>query len=127
MSLQKKFQNWETDKAALETFSAPIEGSMRLFVDANQSWSLPEALDMVRRLTDFAPGFIEEPMRADAAMEAWRELTEASIIPLAAGENITSIEAFARFVNAGCLAVVQPDVAKMGRRQRGDGDWPECD
>jgi D-galactarolactone cycloisomerase len=59
------------------------------------------------------PLWLEEPIAADLPVEHWKRLAQDSPIPLAAGENLRAGD-FARFLEARCLRVLQPDVAKWG-------------
>ncbi|MEP1964275.1 mandelate racemase/muconate lactonizing enzyme family protein [Tateyamaria sp.] len=104
----------ETDLKLMRDVAAITGNRLRILADANQNWSLGAAQETLNALSDFEIGFIEEPLRADAAMEDWAALADAVSIPLAGGENITSLDEFARFAQEGKLKVVQPDVAKWG-------------
>jgi D-galactarolactone cycloisomerase len=84
-----------------------------VMVDANQAWSVKEAIEMSRRLAPFDPVWLEEPIAADRPLSEWRALAEASSIPLAAGENARGLEQFDALADAG-VAVIQPDLAKWG-------------
>jgi D-galactarolactone cycloisomerase len=85
-----------------------------VMVDANQGWDLETALVMAKRLAEFGPTWLEEPLRADRPASEWRRLADASPIPLAAGENTIGDAAFDSLLAARAIAVVQPDVAKWG-------------
>ena len=85
-----------------------------LMVDANQGWNAQQAADMAAALAEFDIGWLEEPLRADAPLEQWRELARVSPVPLAAGENYQGLRAFQAAIDVGFLGVVQPDLAKWG-------------
>jgi L-alanine-DL-glutamate epimerase-like enolase superfamily enzyme len=85
-----------------------------LMVDANQAWTPDAAADMSRRLAQFEPAWLEEPMPADRAIAEWKQLAAASPIPLAGGENLRGDEEFDAAIAAGALAVIQPDLGKWG-------------
>lgn len=102
------------DVANLHALRSTLGANAALMVDANQAWSLPEALDMAPLLADFNLGWLEEPLRADAAVDEWRALAKASTVPLAAGENIASRSAFHAAIDSGVFRVIQPDIAKWG-------------
>tara|TARA_R110002020_G_scaffold192228_3_gene392326 strand:- start:40251 stop:41390 length:1140 start_codon:yes stop_codon:yes gene_type:complete len=86
----------------------------RLFTDANQAWTLEEALAFVDRAGELGLDWLEEPIRADMPGEQWTELAKASCIPLAAGENITGFDSFDTAIASGNFGFIQPDVAKWG-------------
>lgn len=96
--------------AALRT----IVGEGMLASDANQGWSVDQALDMLPRLGAFGLRWLEEPIRADRPREEWRRLHASAPMPIAAGENISGVDAFERILAEGLLGVVQPDIAKWG-------------
>ncbi len=102
-----------TDLANLAALRA-IVGHGMLAADANQGWSVDQALDMLPRLAAFHLRWLEEPIRADRPCEEWRRLRDLAELPLAAGENIASVDGFERVLTDNILGVVQPDVAKWG-------------
>jgi len=103
----------ETDLANLAALRA-IVGAGMLAADANQGWSVDQALEMVPRLAAFDLRWLEEPIRADRPREEWRRLRAAAKMPIAAGENISSVEGFKNVLAEDVLGVVQPDIAKWG-------------
>ena len=103
----------ERDLANLEALRSTLGAGATLMVDANQAWAVEEALAMALRLAPFEPLWLEEPIAADEPLEHWQRLARGCPIPLAAGENLRDAD-FARFLAAGVLKVVQPDVAKWG-------------
>lgn len=103
----------ETDLANLAALRG-IVGAGMLATDANQGWSVARAMEMLPRLAEFDLRWLEEPLRADRPREEWRKLHAAAKMPIAAGENISSVEAFKDVLSEGVLGVVQPDIAKWG-------------
>jgi L-alanine-DL-glutamate epimerase-like enolase superfamily enzyme len=85
-----------------------------VMVDANQAWTVDEALEMANAMLPFRPRWIEEPIRADAPISNWTALAKASPIALAAGENLRGSDAFSTIIASGALRVVQPDLGKWG-------------
>ncbi|WFU69854.1 mandelate racemase/muconate lactonizing enzyme family protein [Bradyrhizobium sp. CB2312] len=103
----------ETDLANLAALRALI-GTGMLATDANQGWSVAQALEMLPRLAAFDLRWLEEPIRADRPREEWRRLRIAAKMPIAAGENISRVEDFDEVLAEDVLGVVQPDIAKWG-------------
>lgn len=103
----------ERDVVNLSNLRSALGESARLMVDANQAWDVDEAVQMAERLAAFAPLWLEEPIAADIPIDQWQQLAQRSPIPLAAGENLRAGD-FARFLEARCLKVLQPDLAKWG-------------
>lgn len=103
-----------TDQRNVQKFTAVAHADTQMCCDANQNWSFTSAVEAVGWLKDHAPLFVEEPILADAPKEDWVSLCNASAVPLAAGENITSQEKFNEHIDNESLNIVQPDVAKWG-------------
>jgi D-galactarolactone cycloisomerase len=104
----------DLDERNVAAVRAEIGPAAVLAVDANQAWDLKTAIQLARRLERHELRWLEEPLRADRPWSEWRELRNATRLPLAAGENIAGFEAFADALRQEVLSVVQPDVAKWG-------------
>lgn len=104
----------ERDLANLRELRSALGGDARLMVDANQGWTLDAALEMAPKLEGFALWWLEEPLRADAPAAEWSRLARSCAVPLAAGENLASRQAFDAAIDGGALRVIQPDMAKWG-------------
>jgi D-galactarolactone cycloisomerase len=103
----------DTDLANLAALRA-IAGAGILAADANQGWTVEQALEILPRLREFNLRWLEEPIRADRPRQEWRTLRACAGMPLAAGENIASQEGFEQVLAEDVLGVVQPDIAKWG-------------
>lgn len=104
----------ERDQANLTNIVDAVGQKSGLMVDANQAWTLKQAVEAVSALEAFDLGWLEEPLRADRPRSEWRHLRDRTSIPLAAGENISEDSAFEAVIAENVLAVVQPDIAKWG-------------
>ncbi|MEO7151850.1 MAG: mandelate racemase/muconate lactonizing enzyme family protein [Burkholderiaceae bacterium] len=107
----------ERDVANLAELRAAAGADAAVMVDANQAWDLDTAVRMAGRLAASAPGWLEEPLRADRPWSEWQRLAAASPIPLAAGENAMDLHGergFDALLASRAIAVVQPDLAKWG-------------
>ncbi len=104
----------DIDLASLAAVRGWFGGATTLCADANQAWSLDQALAFVPALEPFALDWLEEPLRADRPQQEWQRLAQVTTIPLAGGENIAGAEAFNRTIRSGAVAVIQPDLAKWG-------------
>ena len=102
------------DLANLHALRSELGEAAALMADANQAWSLEEALAMAPSLAPFNLGWLEEPLRADTPLDAWQRLARSAGVPLAAGENIAGDAAFDAAIASRAFAVVQPDMAKWG-------------
>ena len=84
-----------------------------IMLDANQQWTLPQALQMCRLLAPVEPYWIEEPTHPDD-IQAHRILAEA-IAPsrIALGEQVPNRVVFKNFMQAGAVHFVQPDCTRL--------------
>ncbi|WES63042.1 mandelate racemase/muconate lactonizing enzyme family protein [Microbacter sp. GSS18] len=84
-----------------------------LMIDANQRWDLDRAVTSVRALQEYAPAWIEEPLRADD-LAGHVALAHRIDTPIALGENVHTAYRFAEFLRAGAAHVVQPNIVRVG-------------
>lgn len=103
----------EIDLANLTALRTIVSAGM-LATDANQGWSVDQALEMLPQLAEFDLRWLEEPIRSDRPREEWRRLRASAKMPIAAGENISSVAGFKEVLEEEVLGVVQPDIAKWG-------------
>ncbi|MCB2007203.1 MAG: galactonate dehydratase [Burkholderiaceae bacterium] len=73
----------------------------------------PMAKVLLRELEPYRPLFVEEPVLAEQA-ETYARLAEFTSIPLAAGERMYSRFEFKRVLQAGGIAILQPDLSHAG-------------
>lgn len=85
-----------------------------IMADANQAWSLKEAIAAGHRLSEFDLQWLEEPLRASALPDQWKTLSQVMPMRLAGGENLDSQSRFDDFISSGGMSVIQPDVGKWG-------------
>ncbi|WP_332719434.1 mandelate racemase/muconate lactonizing enzyme family protein [Pelagibacterium mangrovi] len=90
-----------------------IGDAATLMVDANQKWSVGEAMQRVPLLADAAPLFIEEPLLSDT-IEAHGRLRAATGMSVAVGEQLCNRFEFWNYVHQGAVDFLQPDVWKVG-------------
>lgn len=85
----------------------------RVMVDANQQWSLPQALDLCRRLRAINPFWIEEPIHPDDVLG--HKTLAGAIAPtkLALGEHVPNRVVFKNYLQAGCAGFIQVDALRV--------------
>ncbi len=85
----------------------------RVMVDANQQWTLPQALTICERLRAIDPFWIEEPTHPDDVL-GHRTLAEA-IKPtkLAIGEHVPNRVVFKNYLQAQCAGFIQVDALRV--------------
>jgi L-fuconate dehydratase len=88
--------------------------SVRLMLDANQKWSVAEAIAAGRALRPFEPFWLEEPTHPDDIL-GFRDIAH-GIAPLkvAGGEHVANAVQFKNLIRAGALQFVQADIVRLG-------------
>ncbi|MCD6529354.1 mandelate racemase/muconate lactonizing enzyme family protein [Candidatus Bathyarchaeota archaeon] len=86
---------------------------VRLMVDANQSWSVNQAIRMAKKLERFEVFWLEEPIIADD-VEGLAKIAKSTEIPLALGENEYTKYGFKELMVRGAIGVVIGGVARVG-------------
>lgn len=104
----------ERDLANLRALRELLGPDAPLMVDANQAWSVEEAVEMSARMAQFGLQWLEEPLAADRPWAEWVRLAAQSPLPLAAGENMRGEAQFAEALGSGAFTVLQPDLGKWG-------------
>lgn len=84
-----------------------------LMVDFNQAYTPRAALSAVERMREADLLWIEEPA-APTDFEGYRTLASQVAPALAGGETFTDVREFAPYLAAGCMDVLQPDIALCG-------------
>lgn len=84
-----------------------------LCVDANQAWSLDEAIRMAPVLAQYSVSWLEEPIRGNA-LEDLEQLHRETGLVIATGENMYGIQQFERYAKSPAVSILQPDVCKVG-------------
>ena len=73
----------------------------------------PMAKVLAKKLEQFDPMFIEEPVLCDN-MEDFKEIAASCNIPIATGERLFTKYDFKRLLNAGGIDIIQPDLSHAG-------------
>lgn len=73
----------------------------------------PMAKILAKKLEEFDPMFIEEPVLCEY-MENFKEIAAACNIPIATGERLYSRYDFKRLLQAGGVDIIQPDLSHAG-------------
>ncbi|MCB9944310.1 MAG: mandelate racemase/muconate lactonizing enzyme family protein [Geminicoccaceae bacterium] len=87
--------------------------AFEILTDANQAFSVDEAIRRAGRYEEADIGWFEEPMPSDD-INGHVRLCQSTSIPVAVGESIYSIRHFADYMQRNACSVVQVDVARIG-------------
>lgn len=97
-------------KAAREAAGDEVE----ITLDVNCPWTVREALDMAGQLHPYRLRWLEEPVWPPENVEGLARVRREGGIPVAAGENASTLLEFQRLLQAQAVDFVQPSPAKMG-------------
>ncbi len=101
------------DLARLRAVRAAVGEGFEIMVDANQCFTLSEALKRAPHYAALGVAWFEEPLPADD-LTGHARLAAASEVPIAVGESLYSPGQFADYIRAGAASIVQVDVARVG-------------
>ncbi len=82
-------------------------------VDANQVWSVPEAIEWVRALAEVQPMWIEEPTSPDDILGHAAIARAVAPIGVATGEHVQNRVVFKQLFQAGAVAFAQVDACRL--------------
>jgi len=85
----------------------------KLFIDANQAWSLKESLVYVNALKDIKIELIEQPVHADD-LEGLKTITEASSIPILADEATFTLSDVKKVMQSRSADMINIKLMKCG-------------
>ncbi|HLI28995.1 MAG TPA: mandelate racemase/muconate lactonizing enzyme family protein [Chloroflexota bacterium] len=101
------------DLARVRAVREALGPAARLMVDANERYTLSDALWLAPRLAELGVYWFEEPLDAEH-VDAYAVLARQSPVPIAVGEHLQSRHAFAAYARQGAAHILQPDVAMLG-------------
>ena len=84
-----------------------------IMTDANQGFSLNEAIRRARAYEELDVAWFEEPIHADD-VHAHQQLAASTSVPIAVGESLYSISQFKDYLQSGACSIVQVDVGRIG-------------
>ena len=102
--------------AVLERVAAIRESCGKYFgiaIDFHGRVHKPMAKVLAKKLEEFDPMFIEEPVLCES-MENFRDIAASCNIPIATGERLFSKYDFKRLLTAGGVDIIQPDLSHAG-------------
>lgn len=102
--------------AVLERVAAIRESCGKYFgiaIDFHGRVHKPMAKVLAKKLEEFDPMFIEEPVLCES-MESFKEIAAACNIPIATGERLFTKYDFKRLLQAGGVDIIQPDLSHAG-------------
>jgi L-fuconate dehydratase len=104
----------ESDLRRARTLREAIGPEGHLMLDANQVWSVGQAINAVRALAEVKPWWIEEPTSPDDVLGHRRIREAVAPIGVATGEHVQNRVMFKQFMQAGAIDFCQIDSCRLG-------------
>jgi len=86
---------------------------MAIMVEMHARYDVPSSIRLCQALEPYNPTWIEEPVPAEN-MDALREITQSSKIPICVGENLFLTFQFQSLLEKKAADIIMPDVQKCG-------------
>jgi L-fuconate dehydratase len=114
MKLKVGSREAERDIRRANIVRETVGEKVKIMLDANQQWTLPQAIRICRDLQSIDPYWIEEPTHPDDVL-AHKTLSDAiSPVKLAAGEHVPNRIIFKNYMQLKCMDFVQADAVRLG-------------
>ena len=106
-------QRFDIDLEVLRAVRDAVGPSIAIRLDANGSWSVPEARRNLDRLAELEPEYIEEPVPGSEMLEL-----AGAAVPLAADESMQEPELAARLLDSDAVSVFVLKPSLLGGLER---------
>ena len=104
----------EVDPEIIRAASGACGQGIPLMVDCSTPWTVAQAISICRGLQDLKLEWVEEPVWPPEDHAGLARVRAEGGIPVAAGENVGSLNEFQRLFERGSLDIAQPSVTKVG-------------
>lgn len=101
------------DQALIAMTRKVFGDGMAIYADANGSYDVPTAIKIGRLMEEHKLAFLEEPVPFDYYQET-KHVADALTIPIAGGEQESSLRQFRWMIENGVVQIVQPDLLYFG-------------
>ena len=103
----------DDDVRRLGLARSAVGPQVRLAMDANQVWGVPDAIDWIARVRGFDPYWIEEPTAPDDVLGHAAIRRGAGGVRIATGEHAANAVIFKQLLQAEAIDVVQIDACRV--------------
>ena len=101
------------DMARLSAVREAVGDAFEIMIDANQCFTVGEAIRRARHYETLDIAWFEEPLPAED-LSGHQRLAQSTSLPIAVGESIYSLQHFREYLQRGACSIVQADVARIG-------------
>ena len=105
--------NPKQDVERVRRIREAIGSEIKIRIDANQGWSVRQAMNVLRKLEPYEVEFVEQPVRAKD-IEGLAKVRENSSIPVMADESVHSPEDAIRVITAEAVDLINIKLMKSG-------------
>ena len=103
----------EDDIRRLRTVRNVVGPKIKIAVDANQVWDVPEAIEWLKALGDVDLHWVEEPTSPDDILGHATIARAISPVRIASGEHVANRIQFKQMMQAGAISFVQIDATRV--------------
>lgn len=104
----------DDDLRRCRVLRAEMGPEAKMMIDANQVWDVPQAIEWIGQLAEFAPWFVEEPTHPDDILGHAAIARAIAPLRVATGEMCHNRIMFKQFMQAGAMQVCQLDSCRLG-------------
>ncbi len=106
-------QSEKEDIQRLSAVRGVVGDDIEIYVDANNGYSVKQAIRMAREFEDYNVSWFEEPVIADD-IDGLASVARAIDIPVASGEHEYTKFGFKELISRNGADIIQPDVCRVG-------------
>lgn len=114
MKLKVGSKDFERDIRRSHLIRQTVGDDITIMLDANQQWTLQQAIEIVSELKTMNPFWIEEPTDPDDILAHQTLARAVSPIKIALGEHVPNKIMFKNFLQANAMAFNQVDAVRVG-------------
>ncbi len=113
LKLKVGSKDLERDVRRARLIRSAAGDNVRVMLDVNQQWTLPQALRAAAALRDMSPFWIEEPTHPDDVLAHQTLAREIAPVSIALGEHVPNRILFKNFMQAKAVEYVQVDAMRV--------------
>ena len=84
-----------------------------IMIDVNQGWTVEETIHVCKKIEEYNPEWLEEPIMADD-FDGYKEICKSTTIPIVTGENNFTHHDLLPFMKSKKIHILQPDIMRGG-------------
>lgn len=114
MKLKVGSKDFNRDIKRAHLIRETVGDDITIMLDANQQWTLHESIEIINKLKDMNPYWIEEPTDPDDILAHQTLARAISPLKLALGEHVPNKIMFKNFLQANAMSFNQVDCVRVG-------------